>query len=530
MNQEIEKLLALAAEDDLNSKQAAELLKYCREDEILGRRLVRLMQVDRLAGLAVANDGEIFAKEFRCRVEAEGEADQFSVEVSARLQESGKISRMKKKVMAIAAIFLVSLLGIGFFFKGGDDYAVKLVRVETMDWTSKRERFEIGNRIRFESGLIEVAYLSGVNVVIEAPADFEITGNNSGFLHEGKLVAEVDDTRARGFVIDSPAGRLVDLGTKFAVAVQKFGGMEVHVLEGEVDATVKGVTSRLKEDQAIRLEGGQTSLIKADMSRFVTRIPDYQNKPPRYVRWSFDEGSGSAVINTGKDLSEGKSGELKSFSGKGSGPKRIEGVFGKALDFDGDDAFIDTDFEGIIGSGPRTVAFWVKVPKDFNPRQGYGIINWGKVRVPGGAWQISANGTEKDGPLGRLRIGTHWGQVIGTTDLRDGAWHHCAVVLYGDEERAPNTATHILLYVDGQLEPAARKSLRLVKTVASPSEANERQGIWMGRNLGFEKEGSPSAKRYGKFFRGGVDEMVICDMALNQEQILRLMEENEMPQ
>ena len=52
----------------------------------------------------------------------------------------------------------------------------------------------------------------------------------------------------------------------------------------------------------------------------------------------------------------------------------------------------------------------------------------------------------------------------------------------------------------------------------------------MGRNLGFEREDSPSGQSYGKFFRGAIDEMVICDMALSREKIVRLLEFNEMPE
>ena len=150
--------------------------------------------------------------------------------------------------------------------------------------------------------------------------------------------------------------------------------------------------------------------------------------------------------------------------------------------------------------------------------------------MKGGAWQVSVNGTGNDGPLGRLSIGTHRGQVIGTTDLRDGEWHHCAVVMYGDEEGAPNTATHILLYVDGELEPAARKSMYAVNTDSSPGGDRSPHGIWIGRNLGFEFEGGLAAEEYGRFFRGDLDEMVICDAALSQKQIVRLMQDNVVPE
>lgn len=527
MNQEIEKLLALEAEGELDQKQAGELLRRCREDADLGRRLVRLTQVERLATLAVNDDGEVFVREFRCRLEAEKEADQFSSVIAGRLRR-GKVVKV---LMGVAAVFVMCLVGFEVFFKEKGGFVVRLAQVEATDWVSEREQFKIGDRITFKKGLIEVVYFSGVRVVLEAPADFEITGRNSGFLHEGKLVAEVDDERAHGFVIDGPSGRLVDLGTKFAVAVQKSGAMEVHVMEGEVDATATGgEASSLGKDEAMQLENGQAVSMEMDSGKFVTRMPSYLSEPPRSVRWRFD-GEGDRVKNTGNGLaSRNADGRLISYSGKGSGPKRIEGVFGKGLSFDGADSFVESDFEGVGGGAPRTVAFWVKAPEDFNKLQGYGMISWGDKKVSGGAWQISVNGTAGDGPLGRLRIGTHRGQVIGTTDLRDGKWHHCAVVMYGDESDEPNTSTHILLYVDGGLEPAARKSVRVVNTMMSPEREGARHGVWMGRNLGFESERRGGRWNYGRFFRGEIDEMVICAIALSRAQIQRLMEKNEMPE
>ena len=524
-DQVIEELLAKAMQGDLSPDGAEALLEACRSDEELRRRFVRLMQIERMAGLALEDDGDVFVREFRYRAEAKRD-DEFSAEVASRLRRRS-VLKWCAGWSAVAAILILSFV---FLLNRDAGPVVEIVRIEASDWDGESKVLEVGDRIAFDEGLVELNFRTGVRVVLEAPADFEVTGKNQGFLHHGKLVAEVIDETAHGFVIDGPSGRLVDLGTVFAVAVDKRGEMEVHVIEGLVDATASGgETKRLEENQAMRMVAGKGSSMEADVSKFVTRMPDYQDAPPRYVRWGFDERTDSMVKNTGSGLAEAE-GHLKSFSGKGNGPRRVSAPFGKGLEFDGQDSFFETDFPGISGSQPRTVAFWVRVPRNFNEKQGYGIINWGKVRIPGGAWQISANGTERDGPLGRLRIGTHWGQVIGTTDLRDGEWHHCAVVMYGAEKGKPNTATHVLLYVDGKLEPAARKSVQQVDTVTATKGDGVSHGVWMGRNLGYEYAGAPSAKAFGRFFRGVIDEMVICDMAMNQVQILRLIKENRMPE
>jgi uncharacterized cupin superfamily protein len=524
--QNCEELLARAVQGDLSPLEADCLLKWCQEDDALRQRLVRLMQVERLTGLALEEDGGEFSREFRYRLEAEGD-EAFASGVVSQLKR-GKVVKWISALAALAAMVMLSLFLV---LKSGDEIVGEIVRVEAGEFSGDRKELKAGDRVSFDQGLVELRFYTGVRVVIEAPADFEVTGENRGYLHRGKLVAEVDDETAHGFVIDGPSGKLVDLGTKFAVAVEDSGEMEVHVLEGEVDAIATGgETSRLRKDQAMRLADGQASPVEMDSGKFVTRMPDYQDQPSGYVRWSFDEKRGELLKNTGKNLASGNAdARLLSHSGKGGGPMRVEGVFGKGLGFDGVDSFVESDFEGIGGSQPRTVAFWVKAPEDFDELQGYGVVSWGDKKVPGGAWQISVNGTSQDGPLGRLRIGTHLGQVIGTTDLRDGEWHHCAVVMYGDPSDQPKTSTHILLYVDGRLEPAARKSMRVVHTVVLAERAGAMHGIWMGRNLGFEHEGTQDGRDYGRVFRGENDEMVICDMAMDQRQILRLMEENEMP-
>ena len=41
-------------------------------------------------------------------------------------------------------------------------------------------------------------------------------------------------TRTAGFTVNTPSARVVDLGTEFAVAVEKTGQSEIHVFVGSV--------------------------------------------------------------------------------------------------------------------------------------------------------------------------------------------------------------------------------------------------------------------------------------------------------
>ncbi len=523
----IESLFAKAVEGELNQEESEALLTACRENEALVKQLANLLAVDRLLPQSLEEDPGRFARELQRRMVSDRDLEDresFAKGVVLRLQQQQRW-RVWGPCAAVVAVFL-SIASLYYLAreKTGDSllHVASVVRTEATNWRPPDTGLVIGSKVEFGEGFIEIHYHKGVTVVLEAPASFEITGDSSGFLHQGKLVAEIDDERARGFVIDGVHGRLVDLGTKFGVSVKKDGEMEVHVLEGIVNATSNrdGSTTQLRENEAIRLGAIDSArLPQANREAFVTQLPPYGERPPKYVRWRFDEPSGTRFHNTGRDLAEAQAhADIK------GGVERTAGYYGNAVHFNGTDAYLESDYRGIVGDGPRTVAFWVRVPEDFGEREGFGVVSWGSHDHEGAAWQISVNSFAPDGPMGRLRVGTNRGEVIGTTDLRDGQWHHCAVVLYGDLQARPNTSTHILLYVNGQLEPAALKSILAINTSRTIDH-----GVWVGRNLGFRTDGVSRGGEYGPFFRGDVDELIICDTALNQAQIRRLMTQNEMP-
>ncbi|MCH2209201.1 MAG: LamG domain-containing protein, partial [Lentisphaerales bacterium] len=238
---------------------------------------------------------------------------------------------------------------------------------------------------------------------------------------------------------------------------------------------------------------------------------------PHYLHWTFNEESQEVECIGPGIMGKRYPGKLAALK-DGEGPKFEKGLYGQGIYFNGKDAFIETEFKGIGGNRPRTVVFWVKVPKDFSTRNGYGIVSWGALEE-GAAWQISPNPTKKDGLIGRLRAGTHKGMVIGTTDLRDDEWHHVAIVMYGGEDA--EVSTHILIYIDGQLEKTSKKSVAKIRTNLTGKKS---KSLMIGRNLGFSGGRHPN-----KFFKGSLDELFIFDTALSEEQIRSLMNTNSLP-
>ena len=314
---------------------------------------------------------------------------------------------------------------------------------------------------------------------------------------------------------------MVDLGTEFGISVDGKGASEVHVLDGEVKARPlqQKTFSNLVVNEGMAIDENQLiTLIQSNPSKFRRALPGRSAENPNYLHWSCNGNEG--VLECGGTGIYGQfyPGELKALE-DGEGPIYQNGQFGEALYFNGKDAYVTTDFPGIGGNHPRTVTFWTKVPRDFSLDNGYGILSWGMFEE-GAAWQISPNPKQEEGPLGRLRIGTHPALVIGTTDLRDNRWHHVAIVMYGGDEA--DVSTHILMYVDGRLEKTSIKSIAKISTqLDHPSS----RPLMFGRNLEFEDDSEDMSV---KFFRGWLDEVYIFDTALEQEKIRALMNSNRL--
>jgi len=307
--------------------------------------------------------------------------------------------------------------------------------------------------------------------------------------------------------------------------VAEDGRTETQVFEGKVRILPTGAAAStiVKENEtfAVNHSGAVRSAGVKD-SMFVTHMPPRAEERMEYVHWPMDDGKGSEVATL---LPGGRadpvSGKLRAFGAKEELPSWIDGAFGKGLSFDGQGQALETFHQGPDGDAARTIAFWVRVPLDFDPAQGFGVISWGKLRMPGAAWQISMDPYGKKEYSGRLRVGTGNSAVVGVTDLRDGRWHHCAVVLYRDEQKPDRFP--ILLYVDGRMEVASAKAVYGVRT----NSGEDARPIWMGRSLAHGQE-NRTPQGTG-FFRGDLDEMYVFEGALNRMQIQRLMLENRPP-
>ena len=122
-------------------------------------------------------------------------------------------------------------------------------------------------------GTLELVTALGVQLVIEAPAEFRFENSQRLHLLRGRLAADVPP-RAKGFTIITPTGEAVDLGTRFGVDVAQQGALgssEIHVFEGEVVAHPEGNANKqsLRAGDALAMESGSSATRDFRSSAFI---------------------------------------------------------------------------------------------------------------------------------------------------------------------------------------------------------------------------------------------------------------------
>jgi hypothetical protein len=152
--------------------------------------------------------------------------------------------------------------------------------------------------LQLKKGSTELRFAQGAKVVIEGPAEFEVRSANTGFLRLGKLIANVPRP-AIGFTIETPTAKVVDLGTEFAVEVDRHKQTDVHVIAGQVRLLPNGSGSArhgetLRAGEARRVAsdsvtgGIATSTLAFDATRFSALLDGTKpatKKTSQLARW-----------------------------------------------------------------------------------------------------------------------------------------------------------------------------------------------------------------------------------------------------
>jgi hypothetical protein len=160
-------------------------------------------------------------------------------------------------------------------------------------------------RLRLESGVARLVFQSGAEVSLEGPAELELQGPNTCFLHTGALTAHVPE-QARGFTVATAHAQLIDHGTDFGISADPGGRGQVQVLKGEVELRHE------RSGETRRLATHESASITPDR---LTQIPAAEGEPDRYA---FLRPNGAPHPSTLTLTTAGGSGDAAYISSPGS--------------------------------------------------------------------------------------------------------------------------------------------------------------------------------------------------------------------
>ncbi|MEM9645387.1 MAG: iron dicitrate transport regulator FecR, partial [Planctomycetota bacterium] len=115
-----------------------------------------------------------------------------------------------------------------------------------------------------KTGVATIRFLSGAELVVEAPARLELFSTMRAKLYWGAAMVDVPDS-AIGFVLETPGSYAVDFGTKFAVRVdENQDRSDFELIEGiiEVHHSDTGESVKLHEaGLGVQVDGEQLALV-----------------------------------------------------------------------------------------------------------------------------------------------------------------------------------------------------------------------------------------------------------------------------
>jgi ferric-dicitrate binding protein FerR (iron transport regulator) len=387
------------------------------------------------------------------------------------------------------------------------------------------EELRHGQELQLESGFAEITFDCGAQVTLEGPATLDLDSAWEAILRRGTLKASVP-AEAVGFRVSNASVNVVDLGTEFSMVADDGGATEVFVFKGAVETTARDAAGHeerpvvLREKQARRFAragGPEVRDREAKLEKLMRKVAfERLGRPANYVHWSFDETSGDLAAAS----VPGFAAQLEAPADLGFANAHASGHLQGALRLDGR-LFARAAFPGIRQRVARTVACWINVPEDASLPDADAVLAWPQGNA-GRSVRIGWNRNPTQGVLGALRTDAGRNSVVGSTALRDGRWHHLAVVLSprskGEKGEKGEGALQLRQYVDGRLEtPSFKHATRRAKG-GEAEVASTEDALWIGRAVDDTN---------GARFRGALDELFIADAALSPQEIRHLMRDNK---
>jgi hypothetical protein len=359
-------------------------------------------------------------------------------------------------------------------------------------------------RLTLTQGSLGLTYGRGVDLVIEAPAEFECLRADSLRLHSGRVAAHVP-AQAVGFTVETANGRVVDRGTRFALDASTHAPADVHVFEGKVDAHAPTSARTLVTGQAANLARGLAECELRDAA-FVQpeELPAVvaalrAGQHPRWLAWRRQAQTDPALILFA-GLDPGRLAEGGARGLEVSGARAVQGRWpGKqCLDFNREGDAVKLDLGGERAWPQLTLAAWVRLDRLGQPYQSlYHTDGWQAGRPGQVHWMI----TQDTRMRLALRENTLPGFAAGSAHFADsrtpvlperGRWVHLAVVY-------DCAARTVRFFLNGAFDS------EVAQEIAHPARLGPAQiGNWNQRD---------------RKLSGRVDEFLILGRALGDDEI-----------
>lgn len=305
MSEDLHEIIAAWFGEEMPEARRAELLKKLREDAELRSALVaelrtfgmlhavqapepRWLELQDELGLAAAQDD--FAQE--------------QIREALRSLPRPFVASWWRPVAALAAC-LAAALAVLLIMKpqsvastAGRENIALVVRMDAVKWhagqaNAPKAGGQVGaGDLRFDQGRLTLAFLSGVSVHIEGPADITLQDSERITCRRGNVRAHVNQG-AEGFTIETPGGAVVDLGTEFGVNVEGGGKTQVMVYQGQAELAMLSAdgsplrTRLLSAQQSSELDPRAKTLRGID-PREMLSAPDLRI-PPLVLRADYSQ-------------------------------------------------------------------------------------------------------------------------------------------------------------------------------------------------------------------------------------------------
>ena len=170
--------------------------------------------------------------------------------------------RLAWRFAAAAAVVVAACLAF-WLVKGGGrpGAAVEIVSLTKAALAEPNNQMQAGDRVRgkelrLQSGEAELRLASGVKMVLAGPAEIRFIDAMHARLARGKVTLDCG-AGGQGFVLDTPAARVVDVSTQFGVEARADGTSDVMVIKGSVklfDSGEAGKAAPLEQGEAVRVD------------------------------------------------------------------------------------------------------------------------------------------------------------------------------------------------------------------------------------------------------------------------------------